>query len=465
MTRAGWYSYDLLDNLGRPSARRIIPEFQSLSEGDIVPISPDGRHGITVHRIDEPRTVIWGTPGDTTWTWVLKPSADGSTRLITRVRSRYRWLSPTIAFSLLLEFADIWMMRRMLLNLLGRVEDASVKRKGAAEPVPLMRPGNLEHQRTLVRAIQYAVRAPSGHNTQPWRFRLVDGGLQLFCDRSRALGIVDPADRALMISCGAALHHLRIALLSVGFRPHIRTWPDDSDPDLVAEVQLDERYSPEDDERELFDAIRRRRTNRGPFDSREVSPALLGKLASEAETEGAQLRILDQQHRERLVDLVAEGNRAQFADRDFRRELATWIRWNGTRRRDGMPGSAHGAGLLKSIAMPLVLRSLDLGPAQARTDRQLLSQAPVLAVICTATDDRHAWIAAGQALSRVLLRATADGLSASFFNQPVEVPDLRRDLGDLLGGSVHPQLVVRLGYASEVRGTPRRSVSEVLIRD
>jgi hypothetical protein len=69
--------------------------------------------------------MIWGTPGDTSWAWLLDPQPDGSTRVLTRVRSRYRWLSPSIAFSLLLEFADIWMLRRMLLNLRERVEAAA----------------------------------------------------------------------------------------------------------------------------------------------------------------------------------------------------------------------------------------------------------------------------------------------------------------------------------------------------
>ncbi len=122
LTRAGWYSYDLLDNLGRHSARRIIPELQHLAPGDVVPMSPDGKQGMRVHAMDAPRSMIWGTPGDTTWVWQLDPAADGSTRLVTRVRSRYRWLSPSIAFSVLLEFGDIWMMRKMLLNLRDRTE-------------------------------------------------------------------------------------------------------------------------------------------------------------------------------------------------------------------------------------------------------------------------------------------------------------------------------------------------------
>lgn len=125
VNRAGWYSYDLLDNLGRPSAREIIPELQDIQVGDVMPMSPDGRRGIRVYALDPPRSMIWGTPGDTSWVWLLDFQPDGTTRLITRVRSRYRWLSPTIVFSMLLEFADIWMIRRMLLNLRERVEAAA----------------------------------------------------------------------------------------------------------------------------------------------------------------------------------------------------------------------------------------------------------------------------------------------------------------------------------------------------
>ena len=120
LTRAGWYSYDLLDNLGRPSATEIIPELQHLHPGDIVPMSPDGKQGMAVLSVDAPTSMVWGEPGGTTWAWQLDETDTGGTRLVTRVRSRYLWFSPSIAFSMLVEFGDIWMMRRMLLNLRER---------------------------------------------------------------------------------------------------------------------------------------------------------------------------------------------------------------------------------------------------------------------------------------------------------------------------------------------------------
>lgn len=120
--RAGWYSYDLLDNLARPSAREIIPEFQGTRVGDIIAMSPDGKHGVHVLALDLPRSMLWGTPPDTSWLWFTEPGADGTTRLITRIRMQYRWRSPTIIFSLLVELFDIWMIRRMLLNVRERAE-------------------------------------------------------------------------------------------------------------------------------------------------------------------------------------------------------------------------------------------------------------------------------------------------------------------------------------------------------
>jgi hypothetical protein len=120
--RGGWYSYVLLDNLGRSSARSIVPSLQSLAVGDVLPISPDGKQGMHVIALDPPRSMIWGTPGQTTWAWLLDPLPGGGTRLVTRVRAVYRWMSPTIVFSLLIEFADIWMIRKMLMNLKDRAE-------------------------------------------------------------------------------------------------------------------------------------------------------------------------------------------------------------------------------------------------------------------------------------------------------------------------------------------------------
>ena len=126
--KAGWSTYDLLDNFGRPSAEHIIPEFQQLQVGDLVPMyqgigAPEGV-GMKVKAIEPERWMLWwdDKTQDTTWTWALYPIDEQQTRLVTRVRMRYRWTKPTILFSLLVEFADLVMMRKCLLGIKQRAE-------------------------------------------------------------------------------------------------------------------------------------------------------------------------------------------------------------------------------------------------------------------------------------------------------------------------------------------------------
>jgi hypothetical protein len=122
-TRAGWYSYDLLDNLGRPSAWRILPQFQNPKVGDVVPISPDGKQGPLVKDFEEDRWMLWwDRKGGMSWVWGLYPVDEARTRLITRVRLHYDWRSPSILFDMLVEFTDIVMMRKSMLGIKERTE-------------------------------------------------------------------------------------------------------------------------------------------------------------------------------------------------------------------------------------------------------------------------------------------------------------------------------------------------------
>ena len=127
--RAGWYSYDLLDNLGHRSSRRIVPELQHIGPGDIVPMGPGEGQGIPVQALDPPRTMIWGRGGDSSWVWRLDARPDGSTRLITRIRSRIRPTPTSVFFNILFEVADFWMLRKMLLNLRERAEGHAIGRQ------------------------------------------------------------------------------------------------------------------------------------------------------------------------------------------------------------------------------------------------------------------------------------------------------------------------------------------------
>jgi hypothetical protein len=310
--------------------------------------------------------------------------------------------------------------------------------------------------------LNYAVLAPSGHNTQPWLFRVRNGEVELCADRTRGLPVVDPEDRALVISCGAALFYLRVAIRYFGHVDEVQTFPDPEVPDLLASVRLGPEQEAAEEVEMLFRAIPRRHSNRGPFEDRQVPGRLLSSLQAAAWEEGTWLHLAqDEDIKHALAELIAEGDRIQLADKRFRRELASWVHPNRTKSRDGIPGYALGFGDLMSLAGPFVIRTFDTGKGQAAKDRQLAEGSPVLAVLGTEGDTPADWLSAGQALARVLLRARAEDVWASFLNQPIEVPDLRPRLRDAIGRAGFPQLLFRMGYGPEVEPTPRRSVAEV----
>lgn len=319
--------------------------------------------------------------------------------------------------------------------------------------------------------LRNAIRAPSSHNTQPWRFEISGDRLLLYADRTRALPVVDPDDRALVISCGAALGHLLIALRHFGHAGETTAFPDPDDPDLLAAVRLGPPRTPEPEDDELFAAIDRRRTDRAAFEDRPVPNPVLEQLQCDAVRAGAALQVLTTaEPKAAVARLVAAGDRAQFADPAFRRELGAWMRPNRTRRPDGIPGHALGIPDVPSLLAPRLIAVMDTGATQARKDEKLARTAPALLLLSTIHDTPAGWLVAGRALAFVLLRATALGLRASFLNQPIEVPTLRPRLRDLTPCGPYPQLLLRVGYPrsahdtgqSTGKATPRRAVADVL---
>jgi hypothetical protein len=123
VTRAGWYSYDLLDNLGRRSAESLLPEYQNIQIGDLIPISPDGKQGMWVKYFRKNKWMLWwDKKGDTTWIWEIHPEGENQFRLITRIRVKSRLFSSAVLFNLLTEFFDILMMRKSMLGIKRRAE-------------------------------------------------------------------------------------------------------------------------------------------------------------------------------------------------------------------------------------------------------------------------------------------------------------------------------------------------------
>lgn len=312
--------------------------------------------------------------------------------------------------------------------------------------------------------VRYAILAPSTHNSQPWKFRVSGNVLELIADRSRALPVCDPNHRQLAISCGAALFNLRTAMYYFGCAGDARPLPDPQQPDLLARIRLDGPTLPSGTWGDLLRSIPLRVTNRGPFENSEVPISLDTAMREAVRSEGAWLTTFRSANiKDAVSRLVAEGDRVQFADPAFRRELAHWL--HSSRDKDGLPGYAKGVDEKLDFAMPVaayLIRTFDFGSGVAARDRELALGSPLLACLGTARDDILSWLNAGQALQRLLLVVTRQGFHASFLNQPIEVPQLRPELGVLAERNGFPQLLLRIGRGKPAKHTPRRPLEEVL---
>jgi hypothetical protein len=311
--------------------------------------------------------------------------------------------------------------------------------------------------------LQYAVLAPSSHNTQPWRFRLAGDLLEVRVDQRRLLSVSDPAGREVRIACGAAIGNMEVAARHFGLELSVDLLPDPVERDLLARLRIHGSVEPGERDHQMFAALPQRHTVRRPYEATPLPPGLKADLQEVALESGAWLEFVDDQRdRQELASLITKADRMQMLDPDFRRELAQWLRPSRGKTHDGMPGHAFGLNGVASVIAPMVLRTFETGDGRAAYHEALVTGSPALVVLGTPQDRQLSWLEAGRALARVLLLATHRDVRSSYLNQPIEVALLRNQVRGLLSTEGHPQLILRLGFGPEGRATPRRSVEEVL---
>jgi hypothetical protein len=320
---------------------------------------------------------------------------------------------------------------------------------------------------TIEFAVAAAVHAPSVHNTQPWRFGPGERHIDVYADVGRRLRVADPDGRELMISCGAAVFTLRVALRYLGWLPRARLFPDVSRPALVARVSWDaDRIAADAYEQEMYAAVSARHTHRGGFGPAPLPAGTLAALRDEATREGAMLRLVTAgDQRDALAAVVQAGEHALRLDGHRAGELADWVVPPGSPRRDGIPPTAYPAEPAHTDP-DFPGRDFAAGKgwglaASAAADERSPGVACLLA---TSVNEPADWVAAGQALQRVLLRATACGVAAALHSQPLELAQLRDFIRVQLAARAHPQMIIRLGVTGQAGpASIRRPVGDVLL--
>ncbi|MFI6170493.1 Acg family FMN-binding oxidoreductase [Nocardia sp. NPDC051052] len=309
-------------------------------------------------------------------------------------------------------------------------------------------------------ALEMAVRAPSIHNTQPWRWRISDRAIELWADPRRHLVSSDPQQGKLIVSCGAALHHLRVALAVLGWSAAVTQLPDPDEPDHLATVEF-APHQPTQTDIELGAALLQRHSDRRAYRSLEIPAGYLKTISRNAATFGAVVRHVPESLRLRLVRPFQDAVTRHAEDLDYQLELAAW---SGQRRTaDGVPGS--------NVPQPHLSDPI---PARVFADAALIdshadADAAEWVVVCTPHDDRRSQLRAGETTSALLLEATRLGLSSCLQTEPLGLPELRDDIRSaVLYDCAFPQSMIRLGWvptdSAPLERTPRRAIDDVIDR-
>lgn len=326
---------------------------------------------------------------------------------------------------------------------------------------------------TIHAALELAGRAPSVHNTQPWRWELGNAVIHLYADMDRWLVATDPDGRDMLVSCGAWLHHLRMALAASDIGVTVDRLPNPAEPGLLAVVEL--RPGADGVDRALaaeqVGAIAARHSDRRRFGEWPVPEAFLAQLVACAADQGAVLRAVTEPADRRTLSIAMRTAAVEHDDAfGYEAELRTWTgraEWTGP---EHPAGGARADGVPASTVLAPGSRQAD-PPARRFSGGELVDPTPgtpdaaTVLILGTSSDDRLSHLRAGEAVSAVLLRATTLGLGSSVLSEPLEVAGTRELVRDeVLGGTVSPQLVLRVGWppteAAAPSPTPRLALAD-----
>lgn len=313
--------------------------------------------------------------------------------------------------------------------------------------------------------VEYGVKAPSGHNTQPWLFSIGNDEIRIYPDFSRALPVVDSDNHALYISLGCAVENIVLAATKYKLRSVV-TIEKGNDKDWVIVISFVPDESIQKDE--LVNYIEKRQSTRNKYNDKQVPAGDLKKLRdSIADFQGVEMETLTgQEENNKLEPLIIEGSTLQFQNKEFVDELIRWIRFtdsNAKEKADGLWSKCMGLPNIPRFLGIAVMKYFTSAKSEAKRWRKLIDATAGFALFTVDTNDVKHWVELGRAFQRFGLTATELGISHAHVNMPCEEPEVRNKLSvqfDL--DSRHPLLLIRFGYSEKMPYSLRRDVKEVI---
>jgi hypothetical protein len=317
-------------------------------------------------------------------------------------------------------------------------------------------------------ALKLALLASSELARQTWHFRVGAEHVELFAHDPEKPEASDPDDREAFIHCGAGLSYLKLALKHFGSLGRVELFPDLDQPALVARVLAGCGRERDAQERALFAAMTRDHLHFAPLDECPASAATLDLLRYAAMGERAWLEFAQSEFsRQRLFSLATAQSPPAGAGRPTRRDVSipTGARSPATRSVSTVNRQPAGTeSIWTGPFLALSVRTSNSSQLTVQSEEESSGQWTALAVIKSRTDDKHGWVAAGQATARVLLYAGMSGLSWSFLNRALHSRAAREELLTGMGRKGFPQVVIRFGSKTPLttlQPTTSRSVTAI----
>lgn len=310
-------------------------------------------------------------------------------------------------------------------------------------------------------AVQLACRAPSLHNSQPWRWIAVDGGLQLYVDRGRVLPSTDRSAREAILSCGAVLDHLRVAMAAAGWATNVDRLPNPNNRDHLATLDFTAMNFVTDGHRRRAEAILLRRTDRLPLAAPTDWETFEPLLRSRIDDSVAHLDVIADEDRAQLAEASRLTESLRLYDSSYHSELNWWT--GHFENIDGIPQS--------SLVSAEESERVDVGrafPVTGHGERRpgIGEDRSKVVVLSTDDDTREDVLRCGEVLSRVLLECTLAGMATCTLTHITELATSRHVIAWLTGRDAQPQVLIRVGVAPTREQvpppTPRRALEDVL---
>ncbi|MDV6304202.1 MULTISPECIES: Acg family FMN-binding oxidoreductase [Rhodococcus] len=308
--------------------------------------------------------------------------------------------------------------------------------------------------------VELACRAPSVHNSQPWRWIYSEHVLDLYTDSSRVLGAIDPTERQMVMSCGAALDHLQKAAAANRWTAEIDLLPTPGAPDHLARVRFVHDAHPRSHEFDLLTAINRRYSDRrafGPVPSNRDLTRYLGQ-----EHYGTEMTVLSAESKETLAKASTLSASVRKYDATYQAEIRWWA--GHAFRSGGIPPEAL---TNRADASRVQVGRVFPEPHRvaATVTHEPVEDESTVVLLETSSDEHLDWLQSGRAMSAFLLAATADGLATCPLTHMTEQSGSRRLVESLAARTGVAQVLIRVGkpmIGSPPPRTPRHAVASVL---